>query len=336
MSDSSQISAHDDAAQDPGQARLSMPLHNVAPDQNMGALRPTTADHEAEFPTRINEPNLQPDVAPRPNMPDRAQPNSGERKEPLSEPDELARQGTPGRVGPRSTAPAHADSEGTIEQKKEEGKPPASEALAKAAPKAVPEAPPEHAELVTVEEAVAIFRTRGLPRHIRTIQKYCARKKGRALNCYQVPTENGIRYMIEKGSIDRFIADATEQVPLGGLEDAVTHDPAPEPQSDIKEERSAAQSGLDVFEHPYVKRLEDQVGKLEVKNDHLQTTVQNVLEQANERLIELQKANAVAQSETLGTFLLEAERIRKQTDGEGPDHSEAPEQVVQKPDVQER
>ena len=41
-----------------------------------------------------------------------------------------------------------------------------------------------------------------------------------------------------------------------------------------------------------------------------------VLEAANERLIELQKANAVAQSETLGTFLLEAERIRKSQDGD--------------------
>ncbi len=76
---------------------------------------------------------------------------------------------------------------------------------------------PEDLELVTVEDAVALFREAGLPRHIRTIQKYCARQSGRALVCHQTPTENGIRYLIEKSSIDRFIADAAQQAPTGAL-----------------------------------------------------------------------------------------------------------------------
>ncbi len=52
------------------------------------------------------------------------------------------------------------------------------------------------------------------------------------------------------------------------------------------------------------------VERLESRNEALQANIQNVLEQANERLVELQKAAAVAQSESLGKFLLESERIR--------------------------
>ena len=66
----------------------------------------------------------------------------------------------------------------------------------------------------------------------------------------------------------------------------------------------------DIFEHPLVQRLEAQVERLEGRNEQLQANIQNVLEQANERLVELQKASAIAQSESLGKFLLESERIR--------------------------
>jgi len=166
--------------------------------------------------------------------------------------------------------------------------------------------PPDHADLVTVEEAVSIFNERGLPRHMRTIQKYCSKKSGRALVCYQVPTENGIRYMIERTSIDRFIGDAAQQVPTGKIMD----EPARGRTENSVEQTSVTTTELDIFENPFVKRLELQVERLENRNELLQTQIQDVLINANERLVELQKANAVAQSESLGTFLLEAERIR--------------------------
>ena len=171
------------------------------------------------------------------------------------------------------------------------------------------EAPPESADLVTVEEAVEIFRQRGLPRHMRTIQKYCSRKTGRVLESYQVPTENGIRYMIERSSIDRFIGDAAMQAPTGNLENETIIEPASREQAS-REQTAPLAEQIDIFEHPLVKRLEKQVERLESRNESLQANIQNVLEQANERLVELQKAAAVAQSESLGKFLLESERIR--------------------------
>jgi len=128
--------------------------------------------------------------------------------------------------------------------------------------------------------------------------------------------------MIERGSISRFIADAAQQAPTGGLDHEAQPDiitaaqPAPTPREALPA------ADLAIFEHPYVKKLEAGMERLEEKNDRLQQQLQTVLEQANERLIELHKANAVAQSETLGTFLLEAEKIRRGI-GESADASSA-------------
>jgi len=181
--------------------------------------------------------------------------------------------------------------------------------VVEAPPETVTASPTKSADLVTVEEAVEIFRERGLPRHMRTIQKYCSRKTGRVLESYQVPTENGIRYMIERSSIDRFIGDAATQAPTGKIEGEKIVEPLPQDQG--REQVIAPPVDLrDIFKHPLVQRLEAQGERLEERNDNLQLRIQNVLEHANQSLVELQKAAAVAQSESLGKFLLESERIR--------------------------
>ncbi len=180
------------------------------------------------------------------------------------------------------------------------------------------EAPPASADLVTVEEAVIIFAEAGLPRHIRTIQKYCAKKKGRALVSYQIPTENGIRYMIERSSIERFISDATQQAPTGKLEE----EPAPQPTS---REETTTQSAnnvaadLAVYDHPYVKRLEDEIEKEKERYASLQMRFETAMDISNQRLVELQQASAVAQSESLGRFLIESKRMEIE-----PEQSPAP------------
>jgi len=179
---------------------------------------------------------------------------------------------------------------------------------------------PNDTELVTVEEAVILFREAGLPRHIRTIQKYCARVSGRALVCHQTPTENGIRYLIEKASIDRFIKDATHQAPVGENE-GFAKEPPQTPQE--PQQHAIPQTNTqDIFEHPYVQKLEGQITSLSEDKDRLQKEIQNVLVEANERLVELQKASAIAQSESLGSFLLESERIRHKQNADQEPHSE--------------
>ena len=169
------------------------------------------------------------------------------------------------------------------------------------------EAPPETADLVTVEEAVEIFRERGLPRHMRTIQKYCSHKTERVLESYQVPTENGIRYMIERSSIDRFVGDAAMQAPTGKLENETIAKPISREQAKIEQGRAPMVDQLDIFEHPPVKRLEGQVERLESRNE---ASPRMCLNRPMSALWSCKKATAVAQSERLGKFQLESERIR--------------------------
>jgi len=284
-------------------------------DEAVETKRPAALS-ENLYPSPIEaEPLFEPDEQPRPIMVEHGEVVKSDmadhsQQEQQSLPEEVA----PTAQSPRPAMPEDGQSvsaDQTIDEvePRQEGE----ELKTQAKPQSE-QTPPDHADLVTVEEAVLIFRERGLPRHMRTIQKYCSRTTGRALVSYQVPTENGIRYMIERSSIDRFIGDAAQQAPTGKLEP----EPAVEPQIEHTiENREQGRAGLelnDILSHPFVQRLEAQVERLESRNEHLQSRIQNVLIDANERLIELQKANAVAQSENLGTFLLEAERIRRQVD----------------------
>ena len=107
------------------------------------------------------------------------------------------------------------------------------------------------------------------------------------------------------------------QAPTGKLENETVAEPASREQASHEQAAPLAEQ-VDIFEHPLVKRLEKQVERLESRNESLQANIQNVLEQANERLVELQKAAAVAQSESLGKFLLESERIRNRQEQKPP------------------
>src|SRR5438309_635502 len=65
----------------------------------------------------------------------------------------------------------------------------------------------------------------------------------------------------------------------------------------------------DIFEHPYVKRLEAEVDEFKGKYEKQVRRTEDVLDQANQRLIELQQASAIAQSETLAKYMLEARGV---------------------------
>lgn len=63
---------------------------------------------------------------------------------------------------------------------------------------------------------------------------------------------------------------------------------------------------LDIFEHPYVKRLESQVEKLEGKLDAQVRRTEEIQLKSQQNLMELQRMIAVGQSETLANFMLKA------------------------------
>ena len=63
---------------------------------------------------------------------------------------------------------------------------------------------------------------------------------------------------------------------------------------------------LDIYEHPYVLRLEAQVEKLEKKYDDQVRRTEEIQIKGQEQLIELQRMTAVGQSQTLADFMLKA------------------------------
>jgi hypothetical protein len=63
---------------------------------------------------------------------------------------------------------------------------------------------------------------------------------------------------------------------------------------------------LDIFEHPYVKRLERQIEKLETKYEAQVRRTEEVQLKAHEKLVELQRMTTIGQSKTLADFMLQA------------------------------
>jgi hypothetical protein len=62
----------------------------------------------------------------------------------------------------------------------------------------------------------------------------------------------------------------------------------------------------DIFEHPYVKKLEDRVDKLEAKYEAQVRRTEEIQIQSQEKILELQRMTTIGQSKQLGDFLLQA------------------------------
>ena len=62
----------------------------------------------------------------------------------------------------------------------------------------------------------------------------------------------------------------------------------------------------DIFEHPYVKKLEDRVEKLEAKYEAQVRRTEEIQLRAQDKLVELQRMTTIGQSKTLADFMLQA------------------------------
>ncbi|HWB52328.1 MAG TPA: hypothetical protein VG651_24705 [Stellaceae bacterium] len=188
----------------------------------------------------------------------------------------------------------------------------------------------EQAFTLTVEEAAELYATAGFPRTLRAIQKYCARDD---LLCIREQTPFGVRFRITPSSVARHIEqikqlsqanrrdhsrpDANVRTdivePQSPKNDKPTVREQPRPDAAVRADQEAEIASRehsrtdanDVFEHPYVKRLEAEVDRLHDKLDKQVRRTEEVMIDANKRLIELQQANAIASSETLAKYMLQ-------------------------------
>jgi hypothetical protein len=78
---------------------------------------------------------------------------------------------------------------------------------------------------LTLEEVSRLFDGAGLPRNVRTLQRYCA--AGR-LDCIKEETATGLAYFVDPASIERAIKQLAQ---LHGLTDEVRHGTTPQEMS---------------------------------------------------------------------------------------------------------
>jgi hypothetical protein len=176
----------------------------------------------------------------------------------------------------------------------------------------------EHEYSLTVEAAADRYAAAGHSRTIRAIQKYCARED---LVCQRIETPFGSRFMITPASVARHIQQIEERTQANGhgqprpdasVRPNEVQAPVPESQAaSVREQPGPFANDIDIFEHPYVKRLEAEVSEFKGKYERQVHRTEEVLEGANKRLVELQQANAIAQSETLAKYLIASEASQR-------------------------
>jgi hypothetical protein len=188
---------------------------------------------------------------------------------------------------------------------------------------------------LSLHDVLVRFDAAELPRTMRTLQRYC--ESGR-LDCLKTETPTGDAYVVDPQSVDRAIGelklihgdrhDATgrdmpEPVALAtepkDQADAPRHDAPSRDMSRLESEGTperqvATQPDMtrpvatdrDIYEHPYVKRLEHQIEKLEVKYEAQVRRTEEVQLKAHDKLVELQRMTTIGQSKTLADFMLQA------------------------------
>lgn len=207
---------------------------------------------------------------------------------------------------------------------------------------------------LTIEEAQQRYEHAGYPRTTRSIQRYCANGH---LDSLRQETTFGDKYRITPASVARHIAQIAELASATGHDTSrhdatpVAHIVEPLPSGDqprqlaptVHDESRPVATGrdddsadrhvgsepsprrndrdaLDIYEHPYVKKLEERTEKLmDLYLDQVRRT-EDIQIKSHERLVELQRMTTIGQSKTLADFMLQAKQWLV-----GPAPSENPE-----------
>lgn len=204
---------------------------------------------------------------------------------------------------------------------------------------------------LSIHDVETALEAAGVPRSRRQVIRYA---ETGMLDAVKVPGPSGDQWYIAPVSLPKVIGDlkqwqaqrAGHGAPHHAMSDHVTVETEPNSSPDTarhgaperamsdvqpEEKRTATEpdtvrhglAELDVYEHPYVKKLEAQVDKLEGKLDAQVRRTEDIQQKSQAQLIELQRMIAVGQSQTLADFMLKA---REWVLGKG---SEAPRETAE-------
>ena len=181
---------------------------------------------------------------------------------------------------------------------------------------------------LSLEEVAERYARAGHARTLRSLQRYCVSGH---LDAQKVATMTGDKYLVSAQSVERHIAQIAELAAMAPVapgrgvarQDAAAElfeeRSAPPGDSELKsadkEDKAIAtnrdtsrqvETDLDIFEHPYVKRLEAQVEKWEGKFYDQVRRTEEIQNRNQDKLVELQRMTTIGQSKTLAEFILQA------------------------------
>ena len=195
-------------------------------------------------------------------------------------------------------------------------------------------APLDARHTLTVRDVERMFAEAGLQRSRRTVLRLC---QSAALDAVKISGPSGDEWYVSPESVPKAIGDLrqmdaqrdrrSQTQPAVSLFDAdektmkdnvdTSRHSAPQPDvtmSEPKEEKTAPQpvgvrqglSETDIYEHPYVRKLEARVEIFEKKYDAQVRRTEEIQIQNQQMLIDLQRMTAVGNSQTLADFMLKA------------------------------
>jgi len=195
--------------------------------------------------------------------------------------------------------------------------------------------PDDHRHTLTVREVEVLLANAGVQRSHRHVLRLC---QSGMLDAVKIPGgPSGEEWYVAPVSVPKAIGDLkqidAQRARRGATQPAMSdhvvadsprsidHDTASRaaPQHDASDTKDEANRGvtepavarhaateLDIYEHPYVKRLEDRVEKLEAKYEAQVRRTEEIQLKGQAQLVELQRMTAVGQSQTLADFMLKA------------------------------
>ena len=188
---------------------------------------------------------------------------------------------------------------------------------------------PDHQYSLSIEQTAELYAKAGHPAPCAPFRNIVLSKarlpQGRDRNRRKIPgrallRERHIAYINEVRTVatsrDQTRTDATVRT----IQDNV--EPSPVPAANSNEQPrpfAAVRTDLEIFEHPYVKRLEAEVDEFKTKYEKQVRRTEDVLEDANRRLIEMAQAGQIAGSKTLAEYLLAAKNPSAPVNGAATD-----------------
>lgn len=198
--------------------------------------------------------------------------------------------------------------------------------------------PDEARHTLTVREVEALFVKAGVQRSHRHVLRLC---QSGMLDGVKIPGgPSGEEWYVAPASVPKAIGDlkqidaqrvrrvapqqatsenVTHEIPQHEQHDTASHGGAQHDTSEAKNEekrevtepaaRRHPTTDHDIYDHPYVKRLEQQVEKLEGKYEAQVRRTEEIQLQHEKDLIELQRMTAVGNSKKLADFMLKAKDL---------------------------